>query len=135
MEQDKISRHFTRSELACPCCGRLGMDKHKNKEFLTRLEELRYIFGRPMRISSGYRCPAHNSAVSHTGSSGPHTTGLAVDVLVAGTDAYDLVLLALQAGWTGIGVSQRGPWNKRFVHLDLLPLSAEDHPRPRLWSY
>ena len=36
-------------------------------------------------------------------------------------------------GMTGIGVAQRGPIERRFIHLD--DMSGEDHPRPWVWSY
>ena len=120
--------HFSRHELRCRCgCGRCGMDQ----AFLVRLEQLRWAFGKPMRLSSAYRCPDHNERISKTGRTGPHTTGRAVDVLVSGEDAYRLVRLALEHGFTGIGIAQRGPHERRFIHLDDL-----DGPtRPWVWSY
>jgi hypothetical protein len=35
---------------------------------------------------------------------------------------------------TGIGVAQRGPHDKRFIHLDDLK-NSEQNPRPWIWSY
>lgn len=101
--------------------------------FLARLEDLRHAFKRPMLITSGYRCPDYNARVATSGRSGPHTTGLAVDVAVSGEDAYDLLLLALQFGFTGLGIKQRGSFSGRFIHIDDLP--AFSNPRPRVWSY
>jgi len=122
-----ITEHFTYDELACRCgCGRMEF----SDSFLVRLEELRVAFGKPMIITSGYRCPEHNAKVSHTGKTGPHTIG-AVDVGIAGPDAYMLVLLAMQLCFSGIGVSQRG--KVRFIHID--DLQAPEYPRPRIWSY
>ena len=72
------------------------------------LEQLRISFDRPIHLSSAYRCPDYNDEVSSTGRNGPHTRG-AFDVLVSGTDAYDLLLLAIIFEWTGIGISQKGP--------------------------
>lgn len=124
------SEHFSDAELRCKCgCGQNRMDPH----FLFALESLRNAYGRPMRITSGYRCPAHNAAVSPmTGGSGPHTTGKAVDVAIDRGDAYDLIALAKLAGITGIGVKQHG--KGRFLHLDALP-DAPWRPRPTIWSY
>ena len=120
--------HFSRHELQCRCgCGKCEMDA----VFMIRPEELRRAFGKPMRLSSAYRCPDHNERISKTGRTGPHTTGRAVDVLVSGEDAYRLVRLALEHGFTGIGIAQRGPHERRFIHLDDL-----DGPtRPWVWSY
>jgi len=128
-----MTPHFKRGELMCnDICARAQM----SPGFLQRLESLRVAFGKPMIITSGYRCPRHNSLVSKTGIAGPHTTGLAVDVSVAGPDAYLLVLIALQMGFTGIGVQQAGPHVGRIIHIDDLPLAVGDRaPRPRIWSY
>ena len=121
------SPHFSKQELQCPCCGQSKMDL----DFIDKLEQLRAAFNAPMRLSSAYRCPAHNEQVSHTGKRGPHTTGKAVDVLVSGQNAHRLLTLALELGFTGIGISQKGEHGKRFVHLDML----EGQTRPWVWSY
>ncbi len=124
---EQVTGHFTREELTCRCgCGLMGF----SAEFLEALEELRQAYGRPMAITSGYRCPKHNQTVSSTGESGPHTIG-AVDVAVSGPDAHHLLLMALELGWTGIGIKQHGA--SRFIHLDRL--TSRTHPRPRVWSY
>lgn len=123
-------KNFPESELRCHCgCGRADM----KQATLDRLQRLRDRFG-PMTINSGYRCPDYNAKVSHTGSTGPHTTGQAVDVKVAGNKALQLITLAIECGFTGIGVSQKGPHDGRFVHLDDLP-NGPGQPRPWLWSY
>ena len=121
--------HFTPEEMACKHCGALSVDT----EFMDRLEDLRHEYGRPMVVSSGYRCPAYNETVSTTGPKGPHTTGCAVDISVRGRDAYDLLQLAVshQHAFTGIGINQKGAG--RFLHLD--SLQAPWHPRPALWTY
>ena len=124
-----VTKHFSRAELQCKCgCGRMEIPA----ELLRKLEELREAFARPMIVSSGYRCPRHNAAVSNTGNAGPHTMG-AVDIAVAGADAHRLLHLAFLVGFTGIGIKQKGPFPGRFIHLDDLPVSI--HPRPRVWSY
>jgi len=97
---------------------------------MRRLENLRAEIGRPLPVSSGYRCPVHDAAV---GGAGTHPSGHAVDLLVSGPAAFRLVALAVRHGMTGIGVMQRGPEGARFVHLDDLGEGA--HPRPRIWSY
>ncbi len=124
------SRHFTLHELQCHCgCGEALMDAG----FLTKLEDLRTAFAKPMTVTSGYRCPAHNTKVSHTGANGPHTTGHAIDIKVCGADAYQLLLLAMQLGFSGLGISQRGSMESRFIHID--NLSYPNYPRPRVWTY
>lgn len=102
--------------------------------FMARLEDLRRRFARQMPLSSAYRCPTYNAQLSRTGQGGPHTTGRAIDVLVAYGKAYDLLGLALTYGFTGIGIKQKGHPNKRFLHLDDLT-EADGFPRPLIWTY
>ena len=118
--------NFHRTELACKCgCGQCCMVP----SFMDILQSIRLEFNKPLALTSGYRCPGHNSAVSHTGDNGPHTSGAAVDVAVSGADAIHLLAIALRHGIHGIGVSQKG--SSRFLHLDLAPIN----PRPAIWSY
>lgn len=104
-----------------------------SNRFVFKLEKLRVAAGFPFKIASGSRCPAHNQKVSGTGPDGPHTKE-AVDITVSGADALQLVGLAIEHGFTGIGVSQKGEHGKRFIHLDDLP-NAPGQPRPWVWSY
>ena len=68
-------KHFDPSEFACHC-GTCGSDGHEmNIDFVAMLDDLRERCGFPFRVTSGYRCPAHNQQVSTTGPDGPHTTG------------------------------------------------------------
>lgn len=123
---DLSSTHFSLAELACHCgCGLVPP-----ADFIAELERLRTAFDRPMPINSGARCARYNQIVSTTGAVGPHTIG-AVDVAIESKDAFDLVKLALEMGWTGIGLRQKG--TGRFVHLDRV--SDDRHPRPRFWNY
>ena len=121
------SEHFSHDELKCKHCGVEQMDDG----FLADLELVREAMGIPLFVTSGYRCPEHNIAVSNTGPHGPHTTGRAVDIMIAGKQAYRLVSIAIKLGFTGIGVKQSGNFGNRFIHLDML---YNEH-RPRIWSY
>jgi zinc D-Ala-D-Ala carboxypeptidase len=121
--------YFSRAEMQCRHCGAC----HTQASFLDRLDTLRMAYGRPMVVASGYRCPAHNQAVSRTGPDGPHTQ-CAVDIRVYGAHARALLGLAVAYGFTGIGVQQAGPIASRFLHLDLCT-EAPGRPRPTLWSY
>ena len=70
------SKNFSDKELSCSCCGENKM----TQETVDALQALRESLGRPLKLSSAYRCPEHNSKVSYTGKSGPHTTGQAIDI-------------------------------------------------------
>ncbi len=107
-------------------CGQNQMDP----TFMKKLKELREEVGLPMYLSSAYRCPDYNAKVS-SGETGPHTQGKAVDVTIAGEKAFELLKHALVLGFHGIGISQTGAREQRFLHLDI----SDDIPRPRIWMY
>jgi len=119
--------YFSYHELKCKCgCNQLGF----TDDFLERLDQLREAYGKPIIISSGYRCPEYNAEVSSTGSDGPHTC-CAVDISVMGQDAHRLLSEALKMNFKGIGIKQKGLG--RFIHLDDMP--DQPGPRPWIWSY
>lgn len=125
-----MTPHFSIAELKCPCgCGMVP-----RQEFMEKVETLRAVYGKPMKVTSAARCSEYNQKVSSTGPNGPHTTGRAIDIGVSGNDAHQLLRAAMRhCNFTGIGVSQKGPHEKRFLHFDDLPNGAQ--PRPRIWSY
>lgn len=118
-------RNFEPYEFACKCgCNRSAM----SETFMTKLQQLRDKYGRPMMVSSGYRCADHPIEEAKE-TPGAHNRGVACDIAVAREDAYELLKLALDVGFTGIGVNQKG--TDRFLHLDLDTVG----PRPTVWSY
>lgn len=125
--------YFSKEELSCTgnCAHCSGSDELMNNEVMQDLVKLRKLCGFPLPITSAYRCPARNSEVSGTGKTGPHTTGRAVDIHVYGPKALVVIGMALKLGFTGIGVNQKGPINKRFIHLD----KGLPDKRPNIWSY
>lgn len=125
----QLTTNFSREELACRHCGKMEIPMAT----VERLQRVRDRVGHFLKVSSGYRCAEHNNIVSKTGRDGPHTKG-AFDVLCYGDDAYHVIQAAQAEGFTGIGVSQTGPQEARFVHLDDLE-DAEGAPRPTVWSY
>ena len=102
-----------------------------DEDFLKKLDALRDKCGFPFVITSGYRCPKHNQAVSNTGPTGPHTTGEAADIACSHDKAYMVVRYATELGFIGVGVAQKG--TSRFIHLDTL--TAPEFPRPNVWTY
>jgi zinc D-Ala-D-Ala carboxypeptidase len=117
--------NFSADEFNCSHCGKNEM----KSEFMGKLQVLRMRYDKPMKITSGYRCPDHPIEAKKD-KPGAHASGLACDVAVNGQQAYELMKHALALGFKGIGVSQKsnGP---RFIHLDTL----EEAPRPNVWSY
>ena len=130
MSNDKDSwKYFTREELKCKGTDECFMDE----EFMKQLHRLREDYGRPMTITSGYRDVSYNTVIGGSPNSA-HILGQAVDVAVSGNLAYDLIRMAMLHGFTGIGVAQRGPHNKRFIHIDNI-VNSNTSPRPTVWSY
>jgi zinc D-Ala-D-Ala carboxypeptidase len=120
--------NFSITEMRCKHTGKDGM----HPEFMDRLQALRVKYARPMKITSAYRHETHPVEAKKR-TPGAHTKGRAVDVAVLGADAYRLVQLATEFGFTGIGVSQK-PDGARFIHLDDVT-SKDGFARPALWSY
>jgi uncharacterized protein YcbK (DUF882 family) len=120
-------KYFTGKEMSCSHCGECHMDK----EFMKKLDFLRECYGKPMTITSAYRCAEH-PIEARKSKPGAHNTGKAADVAVSRGEAHELLTLAMQAGFSGIGIQQKG--EGRFLHLDTCT-NNEISPRPTVWSY
>jgi zinc D-Ala-D-Ala carboxypeptidase len=122
--------NFSKEEFDCKCCGANEMDAAT----LEKLQQLRETYGKPIKITSGYRCTKHPVEAARTarGGVGAHTTGKAFDIAVDRKNAWEILQLAMVFDFKGIGVQQKG--EGRFLHLD----TVEGHdklPRPTVWSY
>lgn len=123
------SPYFSSEEMQCSHTGLEEMDG----KFMEMLTELRVAYAKPMRVTSAYRHPTHPiEAKKPSGKGGAHSTGKAADIAVARGEAYELLKLALEIGFTGIGVAQKG--DGRFLHLDICT-ESEGFTRPTVWSY
>jgi uncharacterized protein YcbK (DUF882 family) len=114
-----LSPHFSAHEFRCKC-GRCDYDR-PTPALLDALEAFRARVGRPVVVSSGLRCPAHNKAVGGAADS-KHVTGQAADVRVPGLtlrEAYDAAI-AVDAFRNG-GVGVYPDPGERFLHLDVGP--------------
>lgn len=122
------TKYFSEDEMRCKCgCEQALMDY----EFMKKLTFLRECYDKPMIVSSGYRCAQHPVEAKKV-NPGSHSTGKAVDIAVSGDAAYTLLKMALQAGFMGIGVQQKG--SGRFIHLDM-GSAVDGLSRPNVWSY
>ncbi|WP_084611395.1 D-Ala-D-Ala carboxypeptidase family metallohydrolase [Zooshikella ganghwensis] len=119
---------FSDRELTCRCgCGQQQMQP----DFMSRLIELRILCGFPLPVTSGYRCANHPEEKKKT-TPGAHSLGCAVDIACQGEQAVIVLKHALDLGFTGIGIKQKG--GSRFIHLDMAPKTTT-RPRPWIWSY
>lgn len=122
------AKFFSKSEMACKCgCNESPMDQ----EFMNKLDALRAVYGKPMTISSGYRC-ANHPIESKKSKPGAHASAKAADIAVSHEEAFLVLKLALEVGFTRVGVQQKG--SGRFIHVDTAT-SEEGFPSPMVWSY
>lgn len=108
--------NFQPRELACKCCGQYFHDE----KFLDKLQALRYLLNKPIRINSGHRCEKNNKAQG--GAKKSQHLRMAVDISLVNQDRHDLVKLAKSLGFTGIG------YGSTFLHLDI-------RAKPAFWYY
>ena len=126
---DRLRRMSNEPISRCSHCGAKRMQPH----FMEHIIVLRELLGFPFVVTSAYRCPDHPIEAAKE-APGAHTTGMAIDIQVYGNNAHRLLDAALRAGFSGIGISQKGDHSTRFIHLDKIG-SLEGRPRPTVWSY
>ncbi len=125
MDWAKYAPYFTEAEFRCRHTGKCAM----KPEFMDKLLAIRLEYGKPLKISSGYRDRTHPiEAVKR--STGEHTLGTCCDVAVQGEDAVRLLEIALRHGITRVGVQQKG--EGRFLHLGI---GGGGLPNPAIWNY
>ena len=117
--------NFSAKEFLCTHCGSEGIQS----ALLDKLQAMRTEYGKPMKITSGYRCPQHPIEAKKT-SPGAHALGIAADIGVEGDEAHAVLALAMRHGFTGVGVQQKG--TGRFIHVDV---RSGQLPTPAIWSY
>jgi zinc D-Ala-D-Ala carboxypeptidase len=109
-------KHFDLNEFACPCCGRNEI----SRPFVGLLDQARELVNIPFRVSSGYRCQAHNRQVGGVRDS-EHLRGFAADILAVDSEnRFLIVSAALQVGIRRIGI------HEHFVHLGVSRLHNPD---------
>lgn len=104
----RVSPHFSLREFQCRCCGAVML----SALLLEKLEALRTALGRPVVLTSGYRCRAHNSRVGGAPSS-LHMRGMAADIAA---DAAWQERVEAAAGGLGFKELIRGG-AKNYIHL------------------
>lgn len=116
-------KYFTLSEFDCPTLKGSGINM--DATLLQMLDELRFRYGKPIRITSGYRTKEHNEAVGGVPDSS-HLRGLAVDIAATSSrERHNLLRLAIEVGFNRIGIA------KTFIHVDI----DSDKPEKCVWTY
>lgn len=112
----QITAHFSFSEAACRCCGRV-VSREAVRKAAAMMEAIRAkLGGQPVKVLSWCRCARHNAAVGGAKDSF-HLRGLAVDFVVKGmTPAEVQEALADHEGGLGEYFG--------FSHVDCRPRRA-----------
>ena len=77
LNEFQITENFSLREFQCPCCHTVML----HPKLAASLQKLREAWGRPLTVTSGYRCARHNAEVGGVPNS-RHMRGLAADVAV-----------------------------------------------------
>lgn len=116
-------KYFKLSEFDSPDLP--GSGAEMNQEFLHMLDAARKIYGKPMRVNSGYRTEAHNKKVGGVSSSS-HLKGLAADISCKSlNNRFNMIQALLKAGFKRIGVAGT------FIHID----NDKDKSQNVMWTY
>ncbi len=119
--KEKGIKHFKAKEFLCKHCGKVIIDSR----LIELAERLRGYLGKPLIITSGYRCPEHNRRVGGVPDS-PHIKGLALDVLTESSrERFKIFTWLVNNGVTRIGMA------KTYTHFDIDP----DKPQEVIWDY
>ena len=114
-QKKQLSKYFVSTEMDCHgsgCCSKTLI----NSQLIKYLNQIREHFNSPVTISSGYRCPIHNSRVDGaTGSR--HTKGDAADIIVKGHTPKEVAQYAESINIKGIGLYETAS-DGYFVHVD-----------------
>ena len=110
-----LSTNFKSTEFDCHgsgCCSSTLVDD----KLVTYLQQIREHFGKPVNISSGYRCATHNKNIGGaTGSR--HSKGQAADIYINGVAPAEIAKYAESMGILGIGLYETNS-DGFFVHVD-----------------
>ena len=111
----QLTEHFNTSEFHCKGAN-CGCKETLHDPILSAyLQQIRAHFGKPLYITSGYRCKKHNDAVGGVSNS-LHMKGQAADFVVSGVKPLEIAQYAEQICVKGIGLY--GTEDGNFVHID-----------------
>lgn len=103
---------FSPYELRSKSDNKLAVDKPS----MDKLQHLRNLIDKPMKITSGYRSPSHNKKVGGVKDS-EHLRAKAYDVDMEGHDPAQFEAAARECGFTGFGFYHKSG----FIHIDTGP--------------
>lgn len=111
----KVSQNFASTEFDCHgkgCCSTTKIDS----KLVEYLQKIRDHFGKPVTITSPYRCEVHNRRVGGATKS-YHMQGKAADIVVQGVSSREVAKYAESIGILGIGLYETSA-DGYFTHID-----------------
>lgn len=112
---DKIAKNFQYKEFDCHgqgCCSTTIIDE----KLVEYVQKIRDHFGKPVNITSPYRCEVHNRRVGGATKS-YHMRGQAADIVVQGVSSREVAKYAESIGILGIGLYETSK-DGYFTHID-----------------
>ena len=114
----QFTKNFNSKEFECP-----GSDEHKiSKKLIQKLQELRDMYGKSIKITSGYRSQKYNDSLKNSVKNSQHVLGLAVDL--TGSDLDKLYELSKQL-FSAVGDGRK---KGKFLHVDVRNLGKLKGP-------
>lgn len=113
--KDKIAPNFQYKEFDCHgsgCCSKTVIDE----KLVAYVQQIRDHFGKPVTITSPYRCEVHNRRVGGATKS-YHMQGRAADIVVQGVSSREVAKYAESIGILGIGLYETAA-DGYFTHID-----------------
>jgi zinc D-Ala-D-Ala carboxypeptidase len=107
-------KFFKLIDSACPCCNEVIPEEHPIWRYADGIREK---VGKPITITSGYRCKAYNSSLKNAAPTSKHTLKCALDLSTSNlgsVDKFKIVEYAIMAGLR-IGIYQD------HIHIDYSP--------------
>lgn len=130
-----MTSYFTLEEFACKCKDKRCPGKEPQLQgniqstLLQALNRVREEFKKPITITSGFRCEAHNKAIGGAPGS-QHRLGTAADIRPSSGDVKELErlyqLCLNEKAFTGVGDGR----DKSFIHVDCRTSKGR-----KVWDY
>lgn len=111
----QIAKNFQYKEFDCHgsgCCSTTIIDE----KLVAYVQQIRDHFGKPVTITSPYRCEVHNRRVGGATKS-YHMQGRAADIVVQGVSSREVAKYAESIGILGIGLYETSA-DGYFTHID-----------------
>ena len=111
----KLSEHFHDYEFVCPCCNG-GI---VSEILVLKLQQLRDTINKPIKVTSGYRCPIENKKVGGAKNSA-HLLGEGVDIQ---TELSTVTLAMIACKIEGIRIGMY----PNHLHIDVRPANPSKY--------